>query len=454
MKFSKLFTLSILTFAILQSACKKDPDNPFPTSLDTQLEIALKANSNGTGNAFYTFPESDDFSAIPQDPKNPLTAKKVALGKLLYHETGLAITPMHAMSEGTYSCASCHFASAGFQAGRFQGIAEGGSGFGVNGEAREANIQYLEENLDVQPIRSPSVLNTVYQTNLLWNGQFGATGLNTGTESAWTLGTPKETNFLGFEGLETQAIAGLDVHRMNIDSDHSIIEELGYKTMFDEAFPNVPENERYSTLNTGLAIAAYERTILASEAPFQKWLKGNNNAMTEQEKRGALLFFTDAGCVSCHNGPGLNAMEFHALGMDDLFSCPEETFKTDFDNPENLGRASFTGNDEDKYKFKVPQLYNLSDSPFYGHGSSFRSIKSVIEYKNNAIRQNVAVPEEKLSDQFVPLHLSDAEINDLTIFIKFALHDPNLDRYVPESLPSGNCFPFNDPQSRIDLGCE
>ena len=435
------------------SSCKKDYDDNFPTSLDLRLEEALNSASNGVGNSFYIMPASNDFSAIPQDPKNPLTLEKVELGKLLYHETGIAITPIHSMAEGSYSCASCHFASAGFQAGRFQGISEGGTGFGINGEGREAIDSYIEENLDVQPIRSPSVLNTVYQSNLLWNGQFGATGVNTGTESSWTLGTPKEANFLGYQGMETQAIAGLKVHRMDIDSINSVIEDLGYKTMFDDAFSNVPENERYSRENTGLAIAAYERTILANESPFQKWLKGDKNAMTDQEKRGAYLFFADAGCASCHNGPGLNSMEFHAIGTDDLVNCPEETFLTAQDNVENLGRGGFTGEEEDLFKFKVPQLYNLSDSPFYGHGSSFRSIRSVVEYKNAALKQNPMVPNEKLSNQFVPLNLSDEEINDLTIFIKFALYDPNLDRYVPESLPSGNCFPFNDSQSRIDLGC-
>ncbi len=454
MKFSKLFLLGGLLSFIFFSSCKKDNNDSFPTSLDDRLVEALANSSNGIGKSFYIMPESNDFSAIPQDPKNPLSFAKVELGKLLYHETGIAITPLHSMSEGTYSCASCHFASAGFQAGRFQGISEGGIGFGINGEGREANIQYLEEDLDVQPIRSPGVLNTAYQINLLWNGQFGATGLNVGTENAWTPGTPKEANNLGFEGMETQAIAGLKVHRMNIDTLPAIIEDLGYKAMFDAAFSDVPQNERYTRINAGLAIAAYERTLLASEAPFQQWLNGDINAMTEQEKNGALLFFTDAGCASCHNGPGLNSMEFHALGMADLFSCVEPTFKTNFDNTENFGRGGFTGEEEDMFKFKVPQLYNLSDSPFYGHGASFRSIKSVIEYKNQAVRQNVAVPKEKLSNQFVPLHLSDIEINDLTIFIKQALYDPNLNRYVPQSLPSGNCFPFNDPQSRVDLGCD
>ena len=106
--------------------------------------------------------------------------------------------------------------------------------------------------------------------------------------------------------------------------------------------------------------------------------------MTDQEKRGALLFFSKGRCSNCHNGPSLSKMEFHALGMKDLIDCPEETFKTPADDPAYLGRGGFTGEEADMYKFKVPQLYNLVDSPFFGHGSSMRSVKEVIEYKNNA----------------------------------------------------------------------
>ena len=63
------------------------------------------------------------------------------------------------------------------------------------------------------------MLNVAYQKVMLWNGQFGATSVNTGTESQWTADTPIETNFLGFEGLETQAIAGLGVHRMKVNPE-------------------------------------------------------------------------------------------------------------------------------------------------------------------------------------------------------------------------------------------
>ena len=453
MKLKRITLLSMLGLTLLFSACRKD-DDQVPSDIDEQLEETLSAASNGVGAFHYIFPSSTDFSSIPQDPKNPLTTEKVELGKLLYHETGLGISPMMSESEGQYSCASCHFASAGFQANRFQGISEGGQGFGINGEGRERNPAYEEAMLDVQPLRTPSSMNTAFQTNLLWNGQFGATGVNTGTDAYWTPGTPIATNELGYEGLETQAIAGLGVHRMDIEVLPEIIETLGYKSMFDEVFSNFPESERYTKETAGLAIAAFERTILANQAPFQKYLKGEKNAITEQEKKGAILFFGDAGCASCHNGPGLNNMEFHALGFNDLHTCPEEIFKTNADDPAHLGRGSFTGEAADMYKFKVPQLYNMKDSPFFGHGSSFRTIRDVVAYKNLAISENSNVPESQLAEDFKPLNLTDEQVDDITAFLKFSLYDPYLDRYVPESLPSGNCFPFNDPIARVDLGCE
>lgn len=457
MKLQKYAFLALLSIALL-SSCRSDDDaDPTPpgeTNLETQLEDAITLASNGAGKSFYKLPLSNDLGAIPQDPNNPLTPAKVALGQLLYHETGLGLAAMMDDNKGSFSCSSCHFASAGFQAGRFQGIGDGGMGFGQNGEGRVRNPNYTEEMLDVQPVRSPSVLNTAYQEVMLWNGQFGATGPNVGTEANWTEGTPKEKNNLGFHGIETQAIAGLGVHRMNIDEFPEVIANLGYTSMFNMAFSDVPEDERYSTKNSGLAIAAYERTLLANEAPFQRWLQGETDAMSPQEKRGALLFFGEANCASCHNGPGLNSMEFHAIGMNDMVDCPEETFKTTADNVENLGRGGFTGIASDNFKFKVPQLYNLTDSPFYGHGASFRSLQAVVRYKNDAIPENSTVPDGQLADEFKTLNLTDSEINDLVIFLRFALYDANLNRYQPNELPSGNCFPFNDPIAAQELGCD
>jgi cytochrome c peroxidase len=288
------------------------------------------------------------------------------------------------------------------------------------------------------------------QTNF-GDGQFGATHLNKGTESNWVEGTPIATNKLGFEGLETQAIAGMSVHRLNINEE--ILKMGAYRNLFDVVFPEVPVHERYTKFTAGLAIAAYERTLLSNKAPFQEYLRGNLNALSEQEKQGAILFFGKAQCVSCHSGPALNSMQFAAIGMGDLVDCPEPTVKTKTNDPANLGRGGFTKNPEDNFKFKVPQLYNLKDSPFYGHGSSFRSVKDVLVYKNKAIRENNNVPESQLDERFKPLHLSLDEINALEAFLVNGLYDPKLKRFVPQSLPSGLCYPNADIQSRIDMDC-
>ncbi len=102
----------------------------------------------------------------------------------------------------------------------------------------------------------------------------------------------------------------------------------------------------------------------------------------------------------------------------------------------------------------MPQLYNIADSPFYGHGSSFRNIRDVVAYKNAAVKENPNVPDSQLAEEFKPLGLTAEEVNDIAAFIETALRDPNLLRYQPLSIRSGNCFPNNDPQSRIDLGCD
>ena len=82
-----------------------------------------------------------------------------------------------------------------------------------------------------------------------------------------------------------------------------------------------------------------------------------------------------------------------------------------------------------------------------------RSIRDVVEYKNEAVPEKTAIPAAQLSDEFVPLNLTNREIDALVAFIENALYDPNLSRYEPEALPSGQCFPNADPMSQDDLGC-
>lgn len=447
----------LLLVGILSYACQADElttepiADPLDIALDESLQNAALA-VGGSDKSHFQLPASNAFANIPQDPLNPLNTDKVNLGQLLYHETALGVKSELAIGASTYSCASCHFAAAGFQAGKAQGIGDGGLGIGLHGEGRGKSPDYPASKIDVQPIRTPSAMNTAYQELMLWNGQFGATGLNIGTEAQWLPETPLATNELGYQGLEIQAIAGLGVHRM--DCTEEMMTSMDYARLFDAAFPDVPTSKRYNLEQAGLAIAAFERTILANKAPFQQWLQGNMTAMNKREKRGALLFFGDAGCINCHNNAALSTMDFHALGMGDLVDASQRVFNVTASNPARLGRGGFTKKAEDNYKFKVPQLYNLKDSPFYGHGATFGSIEEVVRYKNTAQAQNDEVPSSQLATDFQALNLSEQDIADLVTFIEDALYDPNLQRYQPASVHSGACIPNNDFITKEHLGCD
>lgn len=442
--FTALLLLPVLWSAI---GCQQESTNP----LDDRLMATLETSSYGNGLDYYKLPTSDNYSAIPQDPNNPITEEKVALGKVVFHETAFATETKFGGSMQAISCATCHHHAAGFQAGKAQGIADGGSGFGFNGMGRIKDPMCPVDSVDVQPIRTPSLLNVAYQKVMRWNGSMGATGSNMGTESQWT--GPAVNNNLGFEGVETQSIVALKGHRQEVNQ--TIVNDNNYKQLFDAAFPTIPEQNRYTRQTAGLAMAAYSRTVLANEAPFQQWLNGVEKALTDDQKKGAILFFGEAGCYRCHNGPSLATEGFHAFGVKDLYQNTDATtYKTNVNNVENLGRGGFTGNTTDMYKFKVPQLYNVKDSPFEGHGGSFSSVREVVAYKNAGIAENPNVPASQLSPYFIPLNLTEEQIDQIADFIENGLHDNNLIRYVPTNLPSGLCFPNADVQSITDLGCQ
>jgi cytochrome c peroxidase len=442
--------LLLVSLLIYFLSCTHDPI----IDLDTELIRSLNENSKTQDYQSYILPSSDDYASLPnQDIKNPVTAAKVELGKLLFFETGLGLQPKYPVSKETYSCSSCHIPEKSFTAGRFQGIADGGIGFGINGEGRKKNPLYTGSEVDAQGARPLPTINTTFVTNALWAGSFGSFNVNEGTESVWHQDTLVEINFKGLMGLEANNARALVVHRQVINKD--VTDSLGYTSMFDAAFPEIPESERYTRITGSFAIAAYFRTILTNEAPFQHWLKGDMSAMTEQQKRGAVLFFGKAGCVRCHNSPSLNSSphQFFALGVRNQFQTGLGVFRTDSHDRRNLGRGGFTYEKEDMNKFKVPQLYNLKDFGFYFHGSSKTSIRQVVEYFNDAVPENQEIPLSQISSSFKPLHLTSSEMDDLVEFLENGLYDPDMIRYAPKQTLSGNCFPDNDPQARIDIGC-
>jgi len=437
-----LFILSeiCLSYHLEQPETASRGDDEFITYLNTRLEQLVKAVApNNQGLEYFILPDSSDLDSIPADQLNPLTLEKVDLGKLLFHETALSINPLNPKHWQQASCATCHFAQAGFHSNLAQSIATGGLGWN---KSRHQDPDVPPVEIDKQQILAPSVLNAAYQKAVLWDGRMGVTGANAKEPLI------KETfvNRYGLNGLETQAIDAFTVHRLGTAAIAQIPE---YQELFAKAFPDRPyvAAEVEDIKRAGLAIAAYERTLLANEAPFQKWLKGDEKAMSAKELRGGIVFFSfKANCVRCHSGPNLARDDFYAVGF--------------ADHPNNfsgldLGRGAITRRASDDFKFKVPQLYNLADSTPYGHGASFQTLREVVDYFNRGKPQNLAAKYSgNISRFFQPLNLTNKEVDDLTTFLETGLRDPNLSRYVPKRLPSGLCFPNNDPESRQQLGCD
>jgi len=443
------FTIAIALIVSITLSCTKDT-MPSLIEIDTQLRNLVRLQSPTGSASFYTLPEEGDLASIPQDPKNPLTPEKVELGKMMFYETGLGQDAMKPSGLGTYSCATCHLPEAGFYPNTFQGIADGGTGFGSNGEDRLMNAEYVEAELDVQSARPLSLVNVAFVTNTFWNGQFGSGGVNIGTEDVWDLRPDTDLNHRGFSGIETQNFIGLVDHRITITED--LLRELELLDLYDEVFRDVPVAERYNVETASLAFSAYIRSIISNRAPFQSWLKGDNDALSYDAKKGGILFFSKANCYVCHYNENLGSPEFHALGVMDMYQQP--SYNTSASDRRNLGRGGFTLREEDNHKFKVPGLYNIGDNQFFFHGASARTLEDVIDYKIAAEAENPNVPASQMSEKFLPLSLTAEEKQHLLAFLKEGLRDPNLDRYAPTTLPSGNCFPNSDPQSRIDLGCD
>ena len=283
-------SLQTLGLMVLLSLTACQPEAPLPDAPDGDdvLMATLLEALGQEGVDALRMPHPDDLTAIPQDPKNPLTADKVNLGRLLFHETGLAPNPANPLAwrPTAVPVATTPLLDSKPVSAR---IWDGAVGFGLNGEGRVRSADYLPEEVDRQPMRTPTAMNGAFTPVTLWNGQFGATGPNAGTEAQWADGTPLEVNHLGYMGMETQAIAGLGVHRL-APTPEFFDAQPKYVILFDAAFPDFPSDKRYTAETAGLAIAAYERTIMGYEAPFQKWLRGERQAMSAGQKEGAIAF--------------------------------------------------------------------------------------------------------------------------------------------------------------------
>ncbi|MGL4746937.1 MAG: diheme cytochrome c5 peroxidase CcpA [Shewanella sp.] len=258
-------------------------------------------------------------SAVAAEPIEVITPakitepEKVELGKMLFFEPRLS-------KSGFISCNSCHNLSTG----------------GVDALPTSIGHHWQEG-----PINSPTVLNADFMLAQFWDGRAS----NLKEQAAGPIANPKEMGFT--HELATETIASMPAYRAR--------------------FAKVYGDEKVDIDRLTDAIAAFEKTLVTPNSPFDQYLLGKQDAISGDAKAGYQLF-KDKGCASCHNGPAVGGTMFMKMGLIKPFHT---------NNPAE-GRKGVTGKDADKFVFKVPTLRNIELTYPYFHDGSVWTLEEAV----------------------------------------------------------------------------
>jgi cytochrome c peroxidase len=254
----------------------------------------------------------------PLPPKSPEDVRVVALGRKLFQEKRLS-------SDGTVSCSSCHDIANGGDDGRPRSV-------GVKGRLGNVN--------------APTVLNASLNFALFWNGR--AKSLE--------------------EQLDGPVLNPAEMNTSWVKVVATVAGDSGYARMFSELYPEGVEEQ-----NVRSAIATYERTLLTRGSAFDRWLEGDQNALTGDQTAGYEVF-KSVGCVACHQGQNVGGNMFQRFGiLGDYFKDRGSVTEAD------LGRFGVTGNESDRFVFRVPSLRNVERTAPYFHDGSAPTLERAVQ---------------------------------------------------------------------------
>jgi len=295
---------------------------------------------------------------VPAPADNVPNAARVELGKALFFDPRLS-------GSNWISCATCHNPALGWSDALPAGIGHNGKQLGR---------------------ATPTILNTAYLPLLMWDGR-------------------KST-------LEDQALGPVEsADEMHQDPDvlvSKLASIAGYPAMFERAYPG----QGISKATISKAIASFERTIVSSEAPFDRWIKGQSDAIPPSAKRGFELFTNQANCVACHSGFNFTAGSFHNIGVADA-------------GPADTGRFAVKPLRAMRGAFKTPTLRDIALTAPYMRNGIYRTLEEVVEHyaRGGDVREN-------LSAEIHSLNLSVQDKRDLVAFMLTLTADP-----APVQLP-------------------
>ncbi|MGH8548142.1 MAG: cytochrome-c peroxidase [Methylococcales bacterium] len=314
-----------------------------------------------------------DTAPVPAD--NPSALAKIKLGQILFLDPRLSST-------GTVSCNSCHNVMLGGEDNRPVAM-------GVNGQIGGRS--------------APTVWNAAFNSVQFWDGR--AASLE--AQAAGPVTNPIEMGMKSWDDV---------VKRLNAIP--------GYAGLFEQAFGSGSSISREDAVK---AIAAYERTLITPDSAYDKTVKGDKNALTEQQIRG-MEKFAEVGCANCHSGPAFNGPEMPAgTGVFMKFPVYEnKVFQSQYQLTKDKGRFEVTGKEEDKNTWKVPTLRNVALTAPYFHNGSVKTLNRAVEL------MGVLQLDKKLSE---------SEIEDIVTFLN-ALSGPFPKQRLPE-LPGTPGSTFN-----------
>ena len=406
MKNSKILIIALGVF--LFASCQKDDENP--------------------DNDFGDLTDTPDINQVdPPNNGNTDNTSVAELGQMLFWDPVLS-------GEKDVACATCHHPDFGYSDGRDLPIGVGGAGLGPD------RRDVTNDDIGLVPRNSPTIINTAFNgmdedgdydpdlAPMFWDNRT----LSLENQALGPLQSFEEMRGHAFD----ESVA-LD----------SIIARLGstqqYQDMFSSAFGN---NNAITSQNIGIAIAAFERTIIATNSAFDQFNAGNQNAMSQQQIRG-MNRFNQIGCNDCHSGPMFSDFELHVLGVPD-------------NNQLDFSDSGANGT----YAFRTPTLRNLDETGPYFHNGVGRNLQQTIQFYitarnaannngggnggnggNGGLNINPNVNPGDIDRDVRDLrNFNNGDVQDIIAFIQ-ALDDPDFDRTIPGSVPSGL-----NPGGRID----
>ena len=437
-----LKAVGVAALVVAAAAC----DETFPSdavpSIDAQLRQVL-----------------GQYSVVPIGAVAPQDPALVELGRALMFDKVLS-------GNRDVACATCHTPSEHATDGLPLAIGTGGTG--------EGPARTLGPGRSFVPRNAPTLLNSgIGLFYVFWDGRltrfgpplpdvpvFGddvlqAQAMLPVLNRREMRGEPGDVDVFGNPN-ELAALGDAEPDRVWQAVMQRLLAIPGYVSMFRAAFPN-GSTASFSFRDAATALAAFQIAELTkTNSPFDRYLKRDDTALSPEAKRGALLFFGEARCLSCHNGPLLGGRDFASSGV------PQLGPGVGRGAPLDKGRGELANFEFYQFAFRVPPLRNVELTAPYFHDGAIPTLEGAVRHYSDVSKslrtfdpatlppafQSSYHGEQRTIDTLLatldfrlrqPLNLTDAQVADLVVFLK-SLTDPaarDLSGIVPTSVPSG-----------------